>query len=136
MQRVSSGKCKACGVRIFWAKKPGGMGWHRPLELVEIPDLIQVVGEEAQPFTAPVFRVHKCSAENLEEAERQRQEWIRTHIPGSNHLRVEVTVPCPRCGAKVNQLCQPLNPEQYKQSVYGDKGHLQNAHKERSALVL
>lgn len=121
---------------VYWAKRSDGrMGWHPPLELVATEGLLQVVDGVAQPVTVPTFRLHKCNPEKIEDAIRQREEWIRTHIPGSQHLRVEVTVECPRCGAKVDELCRPLRPAQYKQSVYGDKGHLQNAHEERRALV-
>src|SRR3954451_1616128 len=86
-------RCKTCATPIYWAKRSDGRtGWHPPLEVVATEGLLQVVAGAVQPVTAPLFRLHKCNPEKIEEAQREREEWIRTHIPGSNHLRVEVTV--------------------------------------------
>ena len=132
---VSSGRCKVCGQRIAWAQRVGG-GWHRPLDVVDASALVIVdAAGYVQEVPAPLFRIHVWSSEDVAAHEAALAEYNATHVEGSSHTLLDVTVACPRCNAEVGERCRPLNPEQYRKANKFNGDHLVTPHKERVALT-
>lgn len=103
---VSSSRCKTCGLRITWVQKPGGSGWHRPVEEVEETGFLQIEEGRLREATG-LFRIHVCNPDLAERYQKVRD--LEAERARKFHEAVEsIDCPHPRCNGVAGGPCKSL----------------------------